>query len=113
MRGIVNVNRVRCNLAEHLFFLARARQPGEPHQCTELENVLLPRHRLVLLAELLREVLAPRNVVRAHKVAGHLDTVGQVANLHVAISEVYERTKGSRRTWCAHPAGMNTASPGF
>lgn len=73
-------------LAEHFLFLARAREPGEPHERAELEHVLLPRHRLVLLAELFREDLAAGNVLGADKVAGNLDAVGQVAHLRARSS---------------------------
>ena len=66
----------------HLLLLARAREPREPHHRAELEHVLLPRHRLVLLAELARQHLAPLDVLRADKVARDLDAVREVAYLN-------------------------------
>lgn len=77
MRGCRQLNQVK-----HLFFLTRAGEPGEPHERAELENVLLPGHRLVLLAELLSESFAALDVVRADKVACDLDAIRKIAYLH-------------------------------
>ena len=54
----------------------------DAHERAELENVLLPGHRLVLLAELLSESFAALDVVRADKVACDLDAIRKIAYLH-------------------------------
>ena len=59
----------------HLLLLPRAREPREPHHGAELQHVLLPRHRLVLLAELPCEHLASVDVLRADEVASHFDGI--------------------------------------
>lgn len=64
-----------------LLLLAAARQPREPHHCAQLQNILFPRHRLVLLPEFLGKGLAALNILGADEVGGHFDAIGEVADL--------------------------------
>jgi hypothetical protein len=61
--------------------LLTASLPRKPHHRPELQHVLLPDLRLILLLELARELLAPRNVLRADKVDRDFDAVGHVCHL--------------------------------
>lgn len=69
-----------------LRLLARARQPSKPHHRLQLQHVLLPHHYLILLPELLRQLLTPRHILRAHKIDRHLDTIREIRNLRYQTS---------------------------
>ena len=56
-------------------FLTDARQPGEPHHASQLQNVFFPGHRLVLLSKFPRQRLATADVLRADEVASHFDGI--------------------------------------
>lgn len=51
------------------------------HRMPKLKDILLPRLRLILSTELLRQNLASRNVLRADEVDGDFDTICEVADL--------------------------------
>ena len=63
------------------FLLPNAGDPRKPHHRPQLQDVLLPVDGEVELAELLRELRASLDVLRADEVGRGLDAVGEVANL--------------------------------
>lgn len=80
--------------------LPGARLPRKPHHRLQLQDILFPDLTLILFAELLGQLDATVDVLRANVVGGDLDRVGKIGNLgwKVSIERRVGRIRLEKRT---------------
>lgn len=80
--------------------LPGARLPRKPHHSLQLQDILFPDLTLILFAELLGQLDATVDVLRANVVGGDLDRVGKIGNLgwKVSIERRVGRIRLEKRT---------------